>query len=179
MADEAIPADPVPADVNSAVHRAPDAGGLFPWLPDGGEEEFVRLGTVTVGDTGIRLEFAVDPHVTKELRAMCSQNRPFIYIWLLHRLGKNEVLKIGLGGGGADDDCNTWKTLRDYCCPFSAWTRGDTGGSRLGVAKGIAMTLNAAAEDEIPAVCSFHFSILPEVEKKCMGSFSGMGRGGR
>jgi hypothetical protein len=44
MADEAIPADPVPADVNSAVHRAPDAGGLFPWLP--GEEEFERLGTV-------------------------------------------------------------------------------------------------------------------------------------
>jgi hypothetical protein len=161
MADEAVPADPAAADVHSAVHGEPDAGGVFPWLP--GEEEFVRLGTVTVGNTGGRLEFAVDPHVTKELRDMCSENRPFIYIWLLNRGGQDEVLKIGLGGNGARDDCNAWKTLRDYCSPFSAWTGGDTGGSRLGVAKGIAMDLNAAAEDEIPAVCSFHISILPEV----------------
>jgi hypothetical protein len=111
---------------------------------------------------------------TKELREMCSENRPFIYIsgWLLNRGGQDEVLKIGLGGGGARDDCNAWKTLRDYCSPFSAWTGGDTGVSRLGVAKGndlrhcrmAAMALNAAAEDEIPAVCSFHISILPEVE---------------
>jgi hypothetical protein len=121
------------------------------------------LGTVTVGDTGDRLEFAVDPHVTKELRAMCSQNRPFIYIWLLQRPGKDQVLKIGLGGGGALESCSARKTVRDYCSPFSAWTSGDTGGSRLGVAKDIAMTLNAAAEDEIPPVCSFHISMLPEV----------------
>jgi hypothetical protein len=41
MADEAVPADPAPADVHSAVHSEPDAGGVFPWLP--GEEEFERL----------------------------------------------------------------------------------------------------------------------------------------
>ncbi len=104
---------PAPADVHSAVHSEPDAGGLFPWLP--GQEEFVRLGTVTVGNTGARFEFAVDSHVTKELRDMCSQNRPFIYIWLLHRPGKDEVLKIGLGGGGARDDCSAWKTLKGSC----------------------------------------------------------------
>jgi hypothetical protein len=161
MADEAVPADPAPADVHSAVHSEPDAGGVFPWLP--GQEEFDLLCTVTVGNTGDRLEFVVDPHVTKELRDMCSQNRPFIYIWLLHRPGKGEVLKIGLGGGGARDDCSARKTLRDYCSPFSAWTGGEGGGSRLGVAKGIATTLNAAAEDEIPPVCSFHISMLPEV----------------
>jgi hypothetical protein len=161
LADEAIPADPAPADVHSAVHSEPDAGGPFPWLP--GQEEFARLGTVTVGDTGDRLEFAVDPHLTRELLAMCSENRPFIYIWRLRRGGTDEVLKIGLGGGGALESCNAWKTLGDYCSPFSAWTGGEGGGSRLGVAKGIATTLNAAAEDEIPPVCSFHISILPEV----------------